>query len=378
GRGGPDVQRLARRFRAFAGPRIDGKPVIQNGLDRFGPEWLMEAAVGVDQFRERMLTAAQARHQLVELWNKALAGGHQLVEAIKPPTEQYYAKKDPLTLHYKESIDRHFEAGYRNLLLESKRATFVAVAAGASYFLWGWPFVALYPLLVVAAACGWYFLYNFRRKVRRVKELGIVERLPLPYRNELSLRKHITIPVGLGVVALLLSPVAGSAYFAALFGWLATYLWVRPDKAMNAAARQFEILADDQQRLERYGNALVSSLQEANLFHQATPEQLRLERDGDELVLYLSDAEHHDSHLFAAALAELMSPVDNPRYLLRLEPPADWSRGEYYLAVPGVFRTRELATTLAANLSTTTNHDFLPVYTREPSGRLHLLTARLQ
>ncbi|MEM6769573.1 MAG: hypothetical protein AAF597_03220, partial [Bacteroidota bacterium] len=220
--------------------------------------------------------------------------------------------------------------------------------------------------------------HNLRRKIRRVKALGIVERLPPPFRKELSLRRHVTIPLGLGAGLMLLSPVAGAAYFAALTGWLMTYLWVRPDKAMNAAARQFEILADDQQRLERYGNALASSLEAADLFHQATPEQLRLERDGDDLVLYLSDAEHHESHLFAAALAELMSPVDNPRYLLRLVPPADWSRGEYYLAVPSVFGTRKLATTLAANLSTTTNHDFLPVYTREPSGRLHLLTARLQ
>ena len=34
-RGGPDVDRLRRRFRGFAGPRLDGKPAIQNGLERF-------------------------------------------------------------------------------------------------------------------------------------------------------------------------------------------------------------------------------------------------------------------------------------------------------------------------------------------------------
>lgn len=73
-----------------------------------------------------------------------------------------------------------------------------------------------------------------------------------------------------------------------------------------------------------------------------------------------------------------MSPVDNPRYLLRLELPDDWTKGEYFLAVPAVLGTRQRADDLAERFSQAVDQRFTAVYTREPIGRLHLLTARLQ
>lgn len=377
-KGGPDVKRLARRFRAFAGPRLDGKPIIQNGLNRFGDAWLSQGEDAVKTFRNTTLKAATQRHGLTSAWQKALEGGDQLVEAIKPPAERYYAKKDPLTLHYKERINHHFEAGFRQVLLEIKRATFVASAAAAGVFLIQVESHTILPLAVLAIVGGWFFISKFRSMVARALAQGIIAQQPLAFKNELRLRPHLLIPAILGGLAFLFSLSAGIAFVSVFFCWLTGYLWLHPGRKMAAATRKHELLADDSERMERYGKALAHSLQQAGFFHQATAEQLRLEQDGDTLMLYLSDAEHHDTHLFAAALSELMSPVNNPRYLLRLDQPPDWARGEYYLAVPSAFGTRKLATNLAAHLSDTTDHTFLPVYTREPSGRLHLLTARLQ
>ena len=85
----------------------------------------------------------------------------------------------------------------------------------------------------------------------------------------------------------------------------------------------------------------------ADLFHSATPHQLRLEEDGDEVFLYLDDAEHHDAHLFAGALSELMSPVENPRYLLKLRAPENWAKGEYFIAVPSALGNKAGAGELA-------------------------------
>lgn len=94
------------------------------------------------------------------------------------------------------------------------------------------------------------------------------------------------------------------------------------------------------------------------------------------MFLYLSGAEHHDTNLFAGALAELMSPVENPRYLLRLNLPGDWTKGEYYVSVPAALGNKKMTADLASRLGQAVEHDFEPVYTREPAGRLHLLTAR--
>lgn len=94
------------------------------------------------------------------------------------------------------------------------------------------------------------------------------------------------------------------------------------------------------------------------------------------MFLYLSGAEHHDTNLFAGALAELMSPVENPRYLLRLNLPGDWTKGEYYVSVPAALGNKKMTADLASRLGQAVEHDFEPVYTRKPAGRLHLLTAR--
>ncbi len=377
-RGGPDVRRLRRRLRAFAGPRLDGKPVIQNGMARFGIDWDKTTSQAMEFVRERTLQAAVKREDLIESWNRALATGTQLVEAIKPPGERYYERQDPLTLHYKESIDRYFEQDYRLFLLEIKRATLVAFAASAVFTLVStpsWLFLVLLPVI----GFGLYFVgTRFRKMYQRAETLKLAERHEEIYARELRVKPYLTYPVLLSLLPAIFNPVATLAFWAVGLIWLAAYLRANPGRKMTEATRRFELLADTRHRLMTYGRALAESIAAAGLFHKATPEQLRLEEDGEEMFLYLSEAEHHDTHLFAGALAELMSPVDNPRYLLRLDLPNDWTKGEYFLSVPAALGNKKMTADLANRLSKSVDHTFNPVYTREPSGRLHLLTARLQ
>ncbi len=142
-RGGPEMDRMRRRFRGFAGPRLVGKPAIQNGLERFDVGFTAPAAApdgsvrfsttdagSMEQLREVTVAQAMARANLAERWREALASGRQLVEAIRPPAERYYEQKDPLTLHYRESVDRHVEARYRLRLVHLQVANMAGLLVG--------------------------------------------------------------------------------------------------------------------------------------------------------------------------------------------------------------------------------------------------------
>lgn len=377
-KGGPDLKKLARRMKAFAGPRHDGKPVIQNGLDRFGIDFNDPSLADVQESRLQQIKLAGSREDLIEKWKNALATGEQLIEAIKPPSGNYYARKDPLTVHYRESVDRYFEADYRKALLQIKVATLVAaLAAATSLFVpvfAGFSWVGLSAAVLSLLAAGYLFL----PQVRKAQELRLAQRQPGSTGKELKLLPYAINPVVISLAVLPFGLTAFAAYWSACGLWLLGHMALNPMTKMKDAARRFEILSNTRTRLQTYGAALARVLESGGMFHSATASQLRLEEDGEELFLYLDDAEHHDAHLFATSLAELMSPVENPRYLLQLQLPDDWTKGEYFLSVPSVLGNKKSAAALSNELSKSVGEQLDPVYTREPSGRLHLLTARLQ
>ena len=400
-RGGPEVDRMRRRFRAFAGPRLTGKAAIQNGLDRFdldfappvrdqatevaarlpaGNRFTTRDAASLMRLRHLTEERARQRQDLAERWQASLAAGTQLVEAIRPPAERYYERKDPLTVHYRESVDRHIEMRYRMVLLQMKVANMLALLGGliGGYFASSLPWLPWVGLMVGAAGAA-YFLPRLRRL--RTEATPRLRQHPPdgPFAHELNLTAHVVYPLLFLLLLLLSVGLAGAAVFAGLyFGWTVAHTAFRPEVKRHEAARRHTLLADTRTRLRTYGMALATALADGAHFHSATPDGLRLEEEAGEEILYLSEAEHHDSQLFAGALGELMSPVDNPRYLLRMRLPDDWTQGEYYLGVPSALGNRKDADRLAELLGATVDQEFEAIYTREPAGRLHLLTARLQ
>ncbi len=389
--GGPEVERMRRRFRGFAGPRLLGKPAIQNGLERFDVGFTAPAAApdgvrfsttdagSMEQLREVTVAQAMSRANLAERWREALGSGRQLVEAIRPAAEHYYERQDPLTLHYRESVDRHVEARYRLRLVQLQVANLGALLVGlVGGLLLPSTVFLLAGAAIVALVGATYFLPRMLRLRREA--LPLLERTDRhpAFGNELRLTPHWVYPLLFSLSLLAVNGWALFLFWATYFGGLATVTLLQPEVQRAAAARRHTLLADTRTRLLAYGKALAETLSGGQHFHAATPAQLTLEEEADEQYLYLSDAEHHDNQLFAGALGELMSPVDNPRYLLRLQLPDEWTRGEYYLGVPAALGNRADADRLAKLLSVAVDQEFEAIYTREPAGRLHLLTARLQ
>ena len=394
--GGPEMDRMRRRFRGFAGPRMTGEAAIQNGLERYGlsfdkaggdrpqppagERFYIHDTDSLLRLRELTEERAKSRSQLADRWKRALAAGTQLVEAIRPPTERHYEQKDPLTVHYRESVHRYIEERYRMVLLQMKVANMVAllVALAGSVVVVGLP-VLPWLLLFIGVAGAAYYLPRLKRlkeeatpRIRRTHIRG-------SYSNELNMTPHAGYPLVFCSLLALATGGKGPAIFAGVyFGWMVANTAFRPELKRNEAARRHTLLADTRARLIAYGSALARTLTAGDHFHTANPHLLQLEEEAGEEMLFLSQAEHHDGQLFAGALGELMSPVDNPRYLLRMRLPDDWTRGEYYLGVPNALGNRKDADLLAELLGAAVDQQFDAIYTREPSGRLHLLTARLQ
>ncbi|WP_198661740.1 DEAD/DEAH box helicase family protein [Lewinella sp. IMCC34183] len=402
-RGGPQVDRMRRRFRGFAGPRLTGAPAIQNGIERFDltvttaaapkPEKSGDAPPALPASGQRFRTTdadsllelrdlaeqrATSRDELADRWRTALASGRQLVEAIRPPAERYYERKDPLTLHYRESVDRHVEERYRLVLVQMKVANMLALALGiCAGALLPASLLATGVVAGLALAGAAFVIPRFLRLRRETAPLLQRHDRHPAFGKELNLWPHVVYPVVFSLLLAGLHVTAVVGFWAVYFSWLLMTTAFRPEAKRNEAARRHTLLADTSHRLLAYGRALAQTLG-AGHFHTADPDQLRLEETDGEQLVYLAGAEHHDNQLFSGALSELMSPVDNPRYLLRLKLPDDWSRGEYYLGVPTALGNRRDADRLAELLSAAVEQDFEAIYTREPAGRLHLLTARLQ
>ena len=377
--GGPELEKLRRRSRVFAGPRLDGRPVIQNGLDRFGINWQQVTTDDLPDIRARTRVQARGRSALAGVWKNALTTGDHLVEAIHPPAERYFERRDPLTIHFRESIQRHFAADWRTVTADVKKFGVIAllVALGSlalissttlAYLLAG---IALPFLLFVTIRFGrlWWrtlgkdFIHRANPRLASVEGIGEYV-LALLLAGGIAWASH---PVFFGVFALVFGG-ALSVRFLATVG-----------KEERRATRFHELLSNPGERLRRYGAAVAETLRSQQLLHAEEPLDLTVERHRNDVVCYLRNATHHDDQLFATALTELLAPVDNPRYLLQLDTLEGWDEPAYYLPVPTELgRRQEHARAFAQRLSHELGLPLRPVFTREPAGRLRLLTARLQ
>ena len=94
--------------------------------------------------------------------------------------------------------------------------------------------------------------------------------------------------------------------------------------------------------------------------------------------LSLRGASVHDQNVFQTAIAELFSPIENPRYLLVAKTGLGRYRYDRAFACPAVLgKNRESVELLAANLKKTAGR-FVPVYTRTEEGRRTLQKCRMQ
>lgn len=71
---GPDVDKLARRFKAFEGLSYDEPPVIENGIKRLGLSNIQWNEKSVGALNRGTMARARAREMLPRLWDRALQG----------------------------------------------------------------------------------------------------------------------------------------------------------------------------------------------------------------------------------------------------------------------------------------------------------------
>lgn len=122
------------------------------------------------------------------------------------------------------------------------------------------------------------------------------------------------------------------------------------------------------------GNALLNTLQECNLISSGA----RLESENAVAFVRLSlrNASIHDQNVFNKAISELLSPIENPRYLLIRK---SWFRRfdyRYAFACPSVLgKKKEYAETLARNLKGNTG-TFETVFAHREDGRKLILKCR--
>ncbi|MEM1214062.1 MAG: DEAD/DEAH box helicase family protein [Bacteroidota bacterium] len=370
--GGSDLRGLQRRFRAFAGPNAQGEPVIMNGLGRYAIDWEQAAPEDIEALAKRMLAFAQQRNLLAERWTTALTKGTQLVEAIEPPQERYYRREDALSVHYFEQSDRQQRVELNDFKMSWKGASIMTFCLALFFAVTNaFPFWMSYAFVPLTAGVGYFLVRGLRNLQGERARIGLSA-----IEAEMPDWRYVVGPLMMTAVLAYFSWLGGLFYLTVLVFLL--YLAL-PEAKNRKDVRRYELLASSRERLERYGRALVHSLLEAGKLRFAKAHQFTVEETDGQDVAYLVDADHHDTHLFAESMSELMCPVDNPRWLLRLRRPEEWRTGEYYLPVPTeLARRKESAQVLKNYLEEELEEQFDLVYTRDPAGRQHLLTARLQ
>ena len=123
-------------------------------------------------------------------------------------------------------------------------------------------------------------------------------------------------------------------------------------------------------------NCVLKAMQEVGL----VAEGARVNVEADYLGIYLEtellNASVHDQNLFHTAIKELLSPIENPRYLLIPRSKFGRYRYRYALACPEILGTRgEYAECLAKKLKRSMGN-IDAVYTRTQQGRKLILTCR--
>ncbi|MCH5350780.1 MAG: DEAD/DEAH box helicase family protein [Clostridiales bacterium] len=121
---------------------------------------------------------------------------------------------------------------------------------------------------------------------------------------------------------------------------------------------------------------VLRTMQEINLISDGARVKAEADRQGLFVHVELLNASVHDQNLFHSAIKELLSPIENPRYLLIPRGKFGEYRYQFALACPEVLGTKsEYAERLANKLKRSIGN-IEAVYTRTEKGRRLILTCR--
>lgn len=127
--------------------------------------------------------------------------------------------------------------------------------------------------------------------------------------------------------------------------------------------------------IKTLGIAIYEALCECSLIAPSARVECRQDKQLSYVSLYLRNASVHDQNVFNRAMAEFLSPIDNPRYLLIRRNVLGKPLYRFSFACPSVIgKKKEYAEVLAKKLKKVGRFEL--VFTRREDGRRLILTCR--
>lgn len=171
--------------------------------------------------------------------------------------------------------------------------------------------------------------------------------------------------------------VENFSWFVFIFGFVGFVVY---GGKFYRALRQYLKYKNIAKHILIMGNVVLKSLIRERIV--VTPvEKLKIVSDKDaqgNAVCYLQGGSNYEKSQFITILQELISPVDNPRYLLKQKVSSFFRRSESYYPVPEIFaKNKKSAEFFNKTWSETMERSHL-IFTRSVEGRQILLRLRFQ
>lgn len=128
--------------------------------------------------------------------------------------------------------------------------------------------------------------------------------------------------------------------------------------------------------IKMLGIAVYKTLCECDLISPSAKVETLMDSNLYYVSLYLRNASIHDQNIFNTAMTEMLSPIENPRYILIGRKRFGEYDYELSFACPSIIgKKKEYVEVLAQKLKSTTGN-FVPMYTRLEEGRALILKCR--
>ena len=130
--------------------------------------------------------------------------------------------------------------------------------------------------------------------------------------------------------------------------------------------------------IKTLGVAVYKTLRECGLISQSAKVKTKTHKQLYYVSLQLQKASIHEQNIFNTAMAEMLSPIENPRYILIAKTKLKKYNYKLSFACPSIIgKKKEYVNVLAKRLKKTTGN-FEPVYVHKENGRKLILKCRKQ
>ncbi len=383
--GGNDFQQLKRRFKAFHGISFQPKPSIENGIDRFLLPLLPFTPKDIAALNHNMIDHAANRLRLQKDWEEGISKGLHLVEEVKVPIvkdKQHSIVQSFLLTKTDKIINITFENFISNVFMVLGFSLLLSLFCFFTSSLF-WKqfipsFIALFSIL--------YIIFNFNYIKNEIKKIHFVKQITdtiQPFPKYRILWRNVLVTLGILIASIIFFTSWSSLFSFALsfisFTWIALIFFDK--KSILNAWNRLETHRKPSQHIGYLSNALLDTMLELGLIK--TPRknlQLRIntiEKDTVECILLGTNG--YEEQLFMNSLLEMLSPIDNPKYILKLEENfQDKVKEIQYITIPKtISRNRKNIDFFYKSLPNIWEKKEI-IYTRNPKGREVLLKARGQ